>query len=53
MRTFGRAVEELIRLAHEQAPLERLAVLYISDEADAVKLRDRLADIAPPDTSNR
>ena len=31
VRTFGRAVEELIRLAHEQAPLERLAVLYISD----------------------
>ncbi len=50
VRTFGRAVDELIRLTHEQAPLERLAVLYISDAADAEALRDRLADVAPPDT---
>jgi DegV family protein with EDD domain len=50
VRTFGRAVEELIRLTHEQSPLERLAVLYISDRNDAEKLRERLSDIAPPDT---
>jgi DegV family protein with EDD domain len=50
VRTFGRAVEELIRFAHEHMPLERLAVLYISDAGDAEKLRDRLADIAPADT---
>lgn len=50
VRTFGRAVDELIRIAHYHAPLERLAVLYISDRGDAERLRDRLADIAPPDT---
>jgi DegV family protein with EDD domain len=50
VRTFGRAVEELIKIAHENAPLERFAVLYISDHVEAEKLRERLADIAPPDT---
>ncbi|HVU09806.1 MAG TPA: DegV family protein [Phototrophicaceae bacterium] len=50
VRTFSRAVDELIRLVHEQAPLERLAVLYISDHAEAEKLRDRLADVAPVNT---
>ena len=47
VRTFGRAIEELIRLVHEQSPLERLAILYISDRTDAEKLRDRLTDVAP------
>lgn len=50
VRTFGRAIEELIRIAHQHAPLERLAVLYISDKDEAVALRERLADIAPADT---
>lgn len=50
VRTFGRAVDELVRLAHEHAPLERLAVLYISDQGDAEKLRERLADVAPANT---
>lgn len=50
VRTFGRAVEELIKIAHERAPLERFAVLYISDHAEAEKLRERLADIAPAGT---
>ncbi len=48
VRTFGRAVEDLIRLAHEESPLERLAILYIADHAAADQLRDRLSDIAPP-----
>ncbi len=50
IRTFGRAVEELIRLAHADAPLDRMAVIYIADRSGAEKLRERLADIAPPDT---
>ena len=50
IRTFGRAVDELIRLAHADAPLDRLAILYIADRGGAEKLHDRLADIAPPDT---
>lgn len=50
VRTFGRALDELVELVHQQAPLERMALLYISDYEDAVKLRDRLSDIAPPNT---
>lgn len=50
VRTFGRALDELIRLVHEQAPLDRMAVLYIADRAGGEKLRDRLSDIAPPET---
>lgn len=50
VRTFGRAVDELVRLAHEVAPIDKLAVLYTSDLEGAHKLRDRIQDIAPPDT---
>ncbi len=50
VRTFSRAVDELVRLTHAQTPLERLAILYAGDHERAVKLRERLADIAPPDT---
>ncbi len=50
IRTFGRAVDELIRLAHLSAPLDRMAIIYIADRSGAEDLRDRLADIAPPDT---
>lgn len=48
VRTFGRAVEELIHFAQAQAPLQRLAILYITDHAAAEKLRDRVAEFAPP-----
>jgi DegV family protein with EDD domain len=50
VRTFGRAIDELIRLAHESAPLDRLAILYVSDMEAAQQLRAQLQDIAPPDT---
>jgi fatty acid kinase fatty acid binding subunit len=50
VRTFSRAVDELVRLAHAQTPLERFAILYAGDHDRAVRLRERLADIAPPDT---
>jgi DegV family protein with EDD domain len=50
VRTFGRALDELVELTHQQAPLERMALLYISDYADAEKLRDRLSDVAPENT---
>jgi DegV family protein with EDD domain len=48
VRTFGRAVEELVHLAQAQAPLQRLAILYLTDHAAAEKLRDRVAEFAPP-----
>lgn len=49
VRTFSRAVEELITLTHRHAPLDRLAILYASDETGAQQLLERLQDIAPPD----
>ena len=50
VRTFGRALDELVRLVNEQAPLERMAMLYINDLDVAEKLRDRLSNVAPPNT---
>ncbi|MGQ9910377.1 MAG: DegV family protein [Candidatus Flexifilum sp.] len=50
VRTFSRALEELIRITHTETPLERLAVLYASDYEAAVSLKERLRDIAPADT---
>lgn len=50
VRTFSRALDELIRVAHAETPLERLAVLYASDHAAALDLKERLKDIAPPGT---
>ncbi len=50
VRTFGRALDELIRLVHEQAPLERMSMLYINDLEVAQQLRERLSDVAPPNT---
>jgi DegV family protein with EDD domain len=50
VRTFGRALDELVRLTRECAPLDRLAVLFATDEEGAHYLREQLQDIAPPDT---
>ena len=50
VRTFGRAVGELVRLAQESAPLDRLAILYVGDMGIAQELYEQLQDIAPPDT---
>lgn len=49
VRTFSRAVDELISYAHKHAPLDRLAILYNADRAGAEHMRERLKDIAPPD----
>lgn len=50
VRTFARAIDELIKLTREIAPLDRLAVLYASDVDGAHQLFEQLKDIAPPDT---
>lgn len=50
VRTFGRAVEKLLELARADAPLERLALLYTYNPKGAQTMKDRLADIAPPET---
>lgn len=48
IRTFKRAVDELVSFAHERAPLDRLAVLHANNPEGAHALAERLADIAPP-----
>ncbi len=50
VRTFKRAFDELIALAREQAPLDRLAVMHAGNEKGALALREALNDIAPSDT---
>ena len=50
VRTFGRALDELVNVVHKQAPLERMAMLFINDLDVAERLRDRLSDVAPPNT---
>lgn len=50
VRTFGRAIDELVKLTREVAPLDRLAVLYATDGDGARNLYEQLKDIAPPDT---
>lgn len=50
IRTFSRMLDRFEALVREQAPLEKLAVLHINNEAAHAELMERLADIAPPDT---
>jgi DegV family protein with EDD domain len=50
IRTFGRVVEELLRLAREHAPLDKLAILHTNNPEGALDMQNKLADIAPPDT---
>ena len=47
---MSRARQVLIDLAHQQMPLERLAVLHTDFPAGAASLRQELADIAPAET---
>jgi DegV family protein with EDD domain len=48
VRTFSRAVDEIVRVANEYKPLDRIAIIYAADIDAAHALRDRLADILPP-----
>jgi DegV family protein with EDD domain len=48
VRTFKRAVDEIIRLAQVQSPLDRMAVLYATDRSLALEVHDRVRDFAPP-----
>jgi DegV family protein with EDD domain len=47
VRTTQRAFEALVKLAHEAAPLDRLAVMHTSNLPGAQRLLDALADIHP------
>ncbi|MBC6934753.1 MAG: DegV family protein [Chloroflexi bacterium] len=50
VRTFARALDKLAELARAEAPLEQLTILYTHNLESAQAFRERLADIAPPDT---
>ncbi|MDZ4763737.1 MAG: DegV family protein [Chloroflexota bacterium] len=47
VRTFKRAVEELVRFTHEQAPLDRMAIVYTNAPEGAHELAATLRDVAP------
>ncbi len=50
LRTWKRAEERLRQLTHEQAPLDRLAVLHVANRHGADSFLESIADIAPSDT---
>lgn len=50
VRTFNKAIDELVRMTLEQAPLDRLAVIHSNNLDGAHDLHRRLGDFAPPDT---
>lgn len=50
VRTFSKVIDTLVELAHQHAPLDRLAVLHISNLEGAAELRARLKDIMPENT---
>lgn len=50
VRTWSRAEEKLRELTHEQAPLDRLAILHIANRDGAEQYLDSIQDIAPEKT---
>lgn len=50
IRTFRKALERLRELVLAEAPLDRLVILHIQNEAGAREFLASLGDAAPPDT---
>ncbi len=50
IRTFNKALETLYDLVQAEAPLDRLAILHISNLAGAQAFQAKLGELAPPDT---
>lgn len=50
VRTFPRAVDKLVELTRAEAPLHKLALLHANNVPGAQELKERLSDVAPPDT---
>lgn len=50
VRTFSKALDELMKLVRAQGPLDRLAILHTNNLEGAEEIRNRLGDDAPPDT---
>lgn len=50
VRTFGKAVEKMVELALEQAPLDRLALLHTNNLAGAEDMKRQLGNAVPAET---
>ena len=50
IRTFSKAVEKLVELTREQAPLDRLAIIHANNPSGADDLKKQLGDVAPSST---
>lgn len=50
IRTFNKAKQKVREFIEAEAPLDRLVMLHIQNEADARALRDELGDIVPANT---
>lgn len=50
VRTFGKAVEKMVELALEQAPLDRLAILHTNNPDGAQDMKQKMGSAVPDDT---
>ncbi len=50
VRTFGKAVEKMVELALEQAPLDRLALLHTNNPEGAQDMRRQMGSAVPAET---
>lgn len=49
VRTFKKALDKLAELAHEQQPVDKLALAHINNPEGLEALKERLADMMPPE----
>lgn len=49
VRTYGKAVDYVIDMMHQQGPLDKLAVIHANNCDGASEIMDRVRDIAPKD----
>jgi DegV family protein with EDD domain len=50
VRTFSRAVDKIIELVEQQAPLDSLALLHANNPDGALEMKSRLGSIVPANT---
>ncbi|MBK9122374.1 MAG: DegV family protein [Chloroflexi bacterium] len=50
VRTFGKAVDHMIDILREQAPIDRLAIIHSNNLDGALEVKERIADILPEET---
>lgn len=50
VRTFKKALDKLSEIVHDHAPIDKLAMAHINNPEGLKALKERVADIAPPET---